>query len=760
MAYDITPKTQPANMDYENSKNFTNLVQIAHDEAQFERTRRANQPSKYTQTLQAINSTLQTVNTGLQVAENVSKVYDQITEKSFKQEQLDKQNRLKEKIQGAINEHDWNTVTTLAMTDMQTASQMPEYMSMLGSMAKIEGNEGAAALLKSINTEQQGKLEVEEIKNLGKLQVENTKGQFSLQKQALSNQGAMQRAMYNQSQQNARFNTRMQFNQDKAVMIEEGKNIRQQNSIDSKDYKSEKPTRNNFGTAPVNNTTISSDNNATTPTVTEETNTTTTPTESTVPTESSSYINNFKNKTYNVSLANKSQNNKISELRQKGQNAINAPTKQEQVKAQENKKRTLENQQTTSELVNSYQNSELPSMMYNFKNAKGTDTGSKLNYILTNPDKYDVNIITEPKNIRTIINGTDSNLANTNLSDKYNNVIGIAQIKELSTGKTQNLYLDANQAYQFNSIANYANEKTQEIKNAMGEGDINNKLTLTSKQFSNRAKHLATQRALSDHNIRTKIVSAYGIPSDPYIVSDAIDYLVNVNPKATPQEVQNYIQTSFVRNQQDKEFNQTNINYSNRYQEYSYPPINNNPIVHQLERQRSEQLGIQDEEYLKEDSYPPINNNPIVHQLERQRSEQLGIQDEEYLKEDLRNLGIIKSETDIAREKLDDYLYDRSNQGLSKQESSMLKDLQELDIILTNEDKIAQLKKREQELIKKLGLDKLVSNEDKIAQLKKREQELIKKLGLDKLVSNEDKIAQLKKREQELLKKLGLDKIR
>ena len=245
---------------------------------------------------------------------------------------------------------------------------------------------------------------------------------------------------------------------------------------------------------------------------------------------------------------------------------------------------------------------------------------------------------------------------------------------DLSTGKTQNLYLDANQAYQFNSIANYANEKTQEIKNAMGEGDINNKLTLTSKQFSNRAKHLATQRALSDHNIRTKIVSAYGIPSDPYIVSDAIDYLVNVNPKATPQEVQNYIQTSFVRNQQDKEFNQTNINYSNRYQEYSYPPI---------------------------------NNNPIVHQLERQRSEQLGIQDEEYLKEDLRNLGIIKSETDIAREKLDDYLYDRSNQGLSKQESSMLKDLQELDIILTNEDKIAQLKKREQELIKKLGLDKI-----------------------------------------------------
>ena len=700
MAYDITPKTQPANMDYENSKNFTNLVQIAHDEAQFERTRRANQPSKYTQTLQAINSTLQTVNTGLQVAENVSKVYDQITEKSFKQEQLDKQNRLKEKIQGAINEHDWNTVTTLAMTDMQTASQMPEYMSMLGSMAKIEGNEGAAALLKSINTEQQGKLEVEEIKNLGKLQVENTKGQFSLQKQALSNQGAMQRVMYNQSQQNARFNTRMQFNQDKAVMMEEGKNIRQQNSIESKDNKSGKPTRNNFGTAPVNNTTISSDNNATTPTVTEETNTTTTPTESTAPTESNSYINNFKNKTYTVSLANKSQNNKISELRQKGQNAINAPTKQEQIKAQENKKRTLENQQTTSELVNSYQNSELPSMMYNFKNAKGTDTGSKLNYILTNPDKYDVNIVTEPKDIRTIINGTDSTLANTNLADKYNNVIGIAQIKELSTGKIQNLYLDANQAYQFNSIANYANEKNQEIKNAMGEGDTNNKLTLTSKQFSTRAKHLATQRALSDHNIRTKIVSAYGIPSDPYIVSDAIDYLVNVNPKATPQEVQNYIQTSFVRNQQDKEFNQTNINYSNRHQEYSYPSI---------------------------------NNNPIVHQLERQRSEQLGIQDEEYLKEDLRNLGIIKSETDIAREKLDDYLYDRSNQGLSKQESSILKDLQELDIILSNEDKIAQLKEREKELIKKLGLDKLVSNEDKIAQLKEREKELIKKLGLDKI---------------------------
>ena len=204
MAYDITPKTQPANMDYENSKNFSQLVQVAHDEAQFERTRRANQPSKYTQTLQAINSTLQTVNTGLQIAENVNKVYDQITEKSFKREQLDKQNRLKEKIQGAINEHDWNTVATLAMTNIQTASQMPEYMDSLGRMAKIEGNEGSAAILRSINTEQQGKLEVEEIKNLGKLQVaqENTRGKIAAAN--VSGQWGYKTAQYNQEQEEYR----------------------------------------------------------------------------------------------------------------------------------------------------------------------------------------------------------------------------------------------------------------------------------------------------------------------------------------------------------------------------------------------------------------------------------------------------------------------------------------------------------------------------------------------------------------------------
>lgn len=465
MAYDITPKTQPANMDYENSKAFARAAQYAHEDKMQQDRIKAAQPSKYMQTLQAINSTLQTVNNGLQVAENVSNMYDQITEKSFKQEQLEKQNRLKEEIQGAINDHDWDRVATLAMTNLQTASQMPEYMDSLGRMAKIAGNEGSAAILRSVNTEQQGKLELEELKNLGKLQVENTKGQYSLQRQALSNQGAMQRAIYNQSQQNARFNERLKFNQDRAAMQEEGRNIRQQNSIDSKNNKSTSPVKakNAFEQAILDRQ--SGNSSVVTPTPTP------TATETPTSTESNSYVNNFKNKTYTVPLTSNSQNERLAAKQQQAIDASNAPTKQEQIKAQENNKRTLENQQTTNELVNSYQNSELPSMMYNFKNAKGADPGSKLNYILTNPEEYDVNIVTEPKDIRTIINGTDNNLANTNLADKYNNVISIAQIKELSTGKTQNLYLDANQAHQFNSIANYADEKNQEIKRAMGENN-------------------------------------------------------------------------------------------------------------------------------------------------------------------------------------------------------------------------------------------------------------------------------------------------
>lgn len=544
MAYDITPKTQPANMDYENSKNFSQLVQVAHDEAQFERTRRANQPSKYTQTLQAINSTLQTVNTGLQVAENVNKVYDQITEKSFKREQLDKQNRLKEKIQGAINEHDWNTVATLAMTNIQTASQMPEYMDSLGRMAKIEGNEGSAAILRSINTEQQGKLEVEEIKNLGKLQVENTKGQFSLQKQALSNQGAMQRAMYNQSQQNARFNTRMQFNQDKAVMMEEGKNIRQQNSIDSKGDKSGKPNRNNFGTAPVNNTTISSDNNATTPTVTEENNTTTTPAEATAPTESNSYINNFKNKTYTVSLANKSQNNKISELRQKGQNAINAPTKQEQAKANQQNKTLLENQQRTSEFVGTFKNRELGSAL-NDLDVDGVSADEQITNILKNPDKYDVQVETEPYKINNMINGGDNlkNPLNMNLSEKYNNVVAIATITDKTTGKSKHVYLNTQQANLFDDMRNYNKQYPKEFKKAMGEDKINNSNNSSEKinTLSMNQKFSQIRELMTNSNQGIRFANNLGIEPTNTNIKKAAEYITFINSKPNINELKDYV---------------------------------------------------------------------------------------------------------------------------------------------------------------------------------------------------------------------------
>ena len=84
MAYDITPKTQPRNTAYEDSKYFEKMADHAHEQKMQQDRIKAAQPSKYMQTLQAINSTLQTVNSGLQVAEKVSTMYDQITEKRLK----------------------------------------------------------------------------------------------------------------------------------------------------------------------------------------------------------------------------------------------------------------------------------------------------------------------------------------------------------------------------------------------------------------------------------------------------------------------------------------------------------------------------------------------------------------------------------------------------------------------------------------------------------------------------------------------------
>lgn len=566
MAYDITPKTQPANMDYENSKNFSQLVQVAHDEAQFERTRRANQPSKYTQTLQAINSTLQTVNTGLQIAENVNKVYDQITEKSFKREQLDKQNRLKEKIQGAINEHDWNTVATLAMTNIQTASQMPEYMDSLGRMAKIEGNEGSAAILRSINTEQQGKLEVEEIKNLGKLQVaqENTRGKIAAAN--VSGQWGYKTAQYNQEQENLRQDKALQntnqgkiFDAQQAIYME---NLQAQNGKYANKTGSGRGARSNAeryrnsqqGEQNLAEVEQGKGTGATVPASTQEGQ----PTQQAAsPSTMPAHLQNFSN--YTIKLTNSKQDENLANKKQAFNNSTNAPSKQEQEKANQQKKDLLQNQQNTSQLVGSFANKELDFALDNL-DVEGASIDEQITNVMRNPDNYKIEMVTEQSKINDIINGGNrlQTPINNNLSDKYKNVVSIAKITDRNTGRSENVYLNTQQAGLFSDMRKYNKQYAKEFKRAMGE---------TSKElpkFTPAEVDTTINRAISNPGLSYGLTAKYGVPNTTDNVRKIVYYTAN-NPNASVEDVKKYISNTSI---DEVYYDQVYGGYNPKYDDY------------------------------------------------------------------------------------------------------------------------------------------------------------------------------------------------
>lgn len=558
MAYDITSKTSPLNTEYEDSKHFNQAVQVAHDEAMFERQRRANQPSKYMQTLQAINSTLQTVNSGLQVAQNVNTMYDQITTNSFKRDQLEKQNRLKEQIQGAINENDWNKVATIAMANVSTASQMPEYMDTLGRMAKISGNEGSAALLRSVNTQQQGKLELEELKNLGKLQVaqENTRGKIAAANVSgqWSYKTGLTREQMKQAGEDKRALWGMANSNQQKLMEEEGKNYRadlgvykEELGIASGKYSSGKGNVNEVQEFLANKVLKKGEpsSGTITPEQVPEATEGTEATEETPPVQvvqqggsSPTYMNEFKQWTRSLLGPQEVENttNKLQNI----ENSGNAPSKEAQAKAEANKQKTLQAQQTTNELVASFKNDELTSVMNNFSDAKGTSGGEKLNYALNNPEEFEFNFVTEPNKVQRIINGNDNKMGVTNLSDQYKDVIGVTQIREKKTGKVQNLYLNSDQAYKMNSLVNYNQEKVQMFNNAMKKKDVPSKQpVLTDKEKETR------YNAVMNNPLAAKeLASRYGIEGTPENIQKMAEYLSYNNPRASAQEVRQYVNSN------------------------------------------------------------------------------------------------------------------------------------------------------------------------------------------------------------------------
>lgn len=566
MAYDITPKTQPANMDYENSKAFARAAQYAHEDKMQQDRIKAAQPSKYMQTLQAINGTLQTVNTGLQVAENVSKMYDQITERSFKQEQLEKQNRLKEQIQGAINEHDWNTVATLAMTNLQTASQMPEYMDSLGRMAKIEGNEGSAAILRSINTEQQGKIELEDIRGGYKLQQENLKGQFSLRRQAMSDAASMQRTIYTQNQENLRQDKALKnTNQGKIfdaqhdiymenLETEHGKYANKTGSGRGARSNAERIRNSQEGEKILAEVEQGKGTGATVPAPTQGGQSTQQAApQSTMP----EYLQNFSN--YTIKLTNPKQDEELANKEQAFINSKNAPNKQEQEKANQQKKDLLQNQQNTSQLVGSFANKELDFALDNL-DVEGASTDEQITNVMRDPDKYKIEMVTEQNKINDIVNGGNGlqTPVNNNLSDKYKDVVSIAKITDRNTGKTENVYLTTQQAGLFNDMRKYNKQYAKEFKKAMGE---------TSEElpkFTPAEVDTTINRAISNPGLSYGLTAKYGVPNTTDNVRKIVYYTAN-NPNASVEDVKDYITNTSV---DEAYYDQVYGGYNPKYDDY------------------------------------------------------------------------------------------------------------------------------------------------------------------------------------------------
>lgn len=566
MAYDITPKTQPANMDYENSKAFAKAAQYAHEDKMQQDRIKAAQPSKYMQTLQAINGTLQTVNTGLQVAESVNKIYDQITERSFKQEQLEKQNRLKEQIQGAINEHDWNTVATLAMTNLQTASQMPEYMDSLGRMAKIEGNDGSAAILRSINTEQQGKIELEDIRGGYKLQQENLKGQFSLRKQAMSDAASMQRTIYTQNQENLRQDKALKnTNQGKIfdaqhdiymenLETEHGKYANKTGSGRGARSNAERIRNSQQGEQILADVEQGKGTGATVPAPTQGGQSTQqADPQNTMP----AYLQNFSD--YTIKLTNSKQDEELANKEQAFNNSKNAPSKQDQEKANQQKKELLQNQQNTSQLVGSFANKELDFALDNL-DVEGASTDEQITNVMRDPDKYKIEMVTEQSKINDIVNGGNGlqTPVNNNLSDKYKNVVSIAKITDRNTGRTENVYLTTQQAGLFNDMRKYNKQYAKEFKKAMGE---------TSEElpkFTPAEVDTTINRAINNPGLSYGLTAKYGVPNTTDNVRKIVYYTAN-NPNASVEDVKDYITNTSV---DEAYYDQIYGGYNPKYDDY------------------------------------------------------------------------------------------------------------------------------------------------------------------------------------------------
>ena len=106
------------------------------------------------------------------------------------------------------------------------------------------------------------------------------------------------------------------------------------------------------------------------------------------------HLQNFSN--YTIKLTNSKQDENLANKKQAFNNSTNAPSKQEQEKANQQKKDLLQNQQNTSQLVGSFANKELDFALDNL-DVEGASIDEQITNVMRNPDNYKIEMVNKVK---------------------------------------------------------------------------------------------------------------------------------------------------------------------------------------------------------------------------------------------------------------------------------------------------------------------------------------------------------------------------
>ena len=219
-------------------------------------------------------------------------------------------------------------------------------------------------------------------------------------------------------------------------------------------------------------------------------------------------------------------------------NSNNAPSKQEQEKANQQKKELLQNQQNTSQLIGSFANKELDFALDNL-DVEGASTDEQITNVMRDPDNYKIEMVTEQNKINDIVNGGNGlqTPVNNNLSDKYKDVVSIAKITDRNTGKTENVYLTTQQAGLFNDMRKYNKQYANEFKKAMGNPN--------SPKYTNAEIMDSLDTVISSPSLSRDLTAKYDVPNTTDNIRKIAYYSAN-HPDASEEEIRDYVNSTSI----------------------------------------------------------------------------------------------------------------------------------------------------------------------------------------------------------------------